>query len=249
MSNAGEEPTNVGEPLEEGAATVVAAPTSEDDPRKRTASERQEDEEHEEAANHDAAVPHDEDGAVGEEEDPAKKRQRTSRRGKNVPPPKKLNNEQWDSNFEKLIEYKREHGDCLVPKRYAADPKLGTWVETQRVQYKKLQRSATDVDTAVTPNKRLNAERLKKLESIGFAWSAKNMRKPKQTSPTLKKKSSSLSAADTASRAAARNRHNDVQWNEMYEKLVKYKEKHGDCLVPKKFEEDPKLGTWVETQR
>ena len=44
---------------------------------------------------------------------------------------KKVNNEQWDIMFERLKAYKAQHGDCLVPKRYVADPKLGTWVETQ----------------------------------------------------------------------------------------------------------------------
>lgn len=28
----------------------------------------------------------------------------------NPPPPKKLNNEQWDLMFERLVEYKRQHG-------------------------------------------------------------------------------------------------------------------------------------------
>jgi hypothetical protein len=45
--------------------------------------------------------------------------------------PKKVNNEQWDTMFDRLAVYKLENGDCLVPKRYAQDPKLGTWVETQ----------------------------------------------------------------------------------------------------------------------
>ena len=40
---------------------------------------------------------------------------------------KKVNNEQWDAMFKKLIEYKEVHGDCLVPKRYSSDPRLGTW--------------------------------------------------------------------------------------------------------------------------
>ena len=44
---------------------------------------------------------------------------------------KKVNNEQWEAMFARLIHYKGLHGDCLVPKRYANDPKLGTWVETQ----------------------------------------------------------------------------------------------------------------------
>ena len=35
----------------------------------------------------------------------------------------------------------------------------------------------------------------------------------------------------------------------MFERLKKYKEKHGDCLVPQKYEDDPELGRWVATQR
>jgi hypothetical protein len=31
--------------------------------------------------------------------------------------------------------------------------------------------------------------------------------------------------------------------------LVQYKEGHGDCLVPSRYEENLKLGKWVETQR
>lgn len=175
---------------------------------------------------------------------------------KSIPPPKKLNNEQWDAMFERLVEYKTEHGDCLVPKRYTADPKLGTWVETQRVQYKKLQAATAEQgdSSVVTPNKRLNAERLQRLQGIGFAWSAKNLRKPKPTSllpGQTPKRSKSLvgSAVDAAQKAASRQRLNDAQWTEMYDRLFKYKESHHDCLVPKKFEEDPKLATWVETQR
>lgn len=44
---------------------------------------------------------------------------------------KKVASEHWDSMFERLKAFKAQHGHCLVPKRYAADPKLGTWVETQ----------------------------------------------------------------------------------------------------------------------
>jgi hypothetical protein len=53
-------------------------------------------------------------------------------------------------------------------------------VETQRVQHKKLSRlydPSTGAETGVLPNKRLTAERLQKLEAIGFAWSAKVARR------------------------------------------------------------------------
>ena len=48
--------------------------------------------------------------------------------------------DQWDFMFAKLQEYKAKFGDCLVPKRYKENSKLGTWVDTQRVQFKKLKK-------------------------------------------------------------------------------------------------------------
>ena len=58
-----------------------------------------------------------------------------------------------------------------------------------------------------------------------------------------------LSSTNTALRAAARQRLNDAQWDDMYNRLKAYKEQFGNCLVPRKYEADPKLATWVETQR
>jgi hypothetical protein len=33
---------------------------------------------------------------------------------------------------------------------------------------------------------------------------------------------------------------------DMYHRLVQYKKEHGDCLVPRKYEKDPKLAIWCE---
>jgi len=162
----------------------------------------------------------------------------------------------------------RSHGDCLVPKRYTQDPKLGTWVETQRVQYKKLSRETE----GLTSNNRLNTERLHRLEGIGFCWSAKNLRKtkasttPLETLPVYSEAAAyikqdpepanheidfpdPLSPPPKPAAKQARQRLNDLQWNEMYQRLEDYKEKYGDTLVPKRFEYDTRLATWVETQR
>lgn len=38
-------------------------------------------------------------------------------------------------------------------------------------------------------------------------------------------------------------------WNAMFERLLIYKQRHGDCLVPHRYKDDPKLGRWVERQR
>jgi hypothetical protein len=41
---------------------------------------------------------------------------------------------------------------------------------------------------------------------------------------------------------------NNYKWFQMYDQLVKYKEKHGNCVVPKDYH-DKKFWFWVGTQR
>ena len=41
----------------------------------------------------------------------------------------------------------------------------------------------------------------------------------------------------------------DAKFKEMVNKLTAYKEQHGNCAVPVKYEEDPALGFWVKKQR
>ena len=70
---------------------------------------------------------------------------------------------EWDTKFNELVAYKDAHGgSCNVPNRYAENPQLGTWVDTQRTQYKKFQQ---DPSTS-----QMTQERIERLESIGFEW-------------------------------------------------------------------------------
>jgi Helicase associated domain len=41
----------------------------------------------------------------------------------------------------------------------------------------------------------------------------------------------------------------DAIWEDFYHRLVQFREWHGHTLVPRKYEADPKLSTWVEQQR
>jgi len=36
------------------------------------------------------------------------------------------------------------------------------------------------------------------------------------------------------------------KWEETFQRLVKFKEEHGHCLVPNRYPEDPQLGSWGE---
>ncbi|XGZ09555.1 Helicase associated domain protein [Peribacillus sp. RS7] len=61
----------------------------------------------------------------------------------------------WNERYQELVEYKKEHGDCKVIKRY---PVLGPWVQSQRKAYNE---------------GRMDKEKIKKLENIGFTWNEK----------------------------------------------------------------------------
>jgi len=112
-------------------------------------------------------------------------------------------NTEWDENCDRLVEYKEEHGSCMVPQRFKMEDgmKLGAWVNIQRSAYSK---------------GTLSKECKQRLKGLGFVWDSQN-----------------------------------AEWDENCGRLVKYKEEHGNCLVPWKFEmkDGMKLGHWVTTQR
>jgi len=39
------------------------------------------------------------------------------------------------------------------------------------------------------------------------------------------------------------------RWEIMFRLMCKYKEAHGNCLVPNRYKDLPQLGSWVSTQR
>ena len=67
----------------------------------------------------------------------------------------------WSARFEELKDYKKMYGDCLVPYNYPPNSALGTWVCTQRTQYR--------LHTDGRPSN-MSTERITALDSIGFQW-------------------------------------------------------------------------------
>jgi hypothetical protein len=76
-----------------------------------------------------------------------------------------------EAQLARLEDYKRKHGDCNVPQRCAEgsrlspreDLPLGSWVSNQRQGKKKLDRGE--------PSAGMTAERVARLDALGFAWS------------------------------------------------------------------------------
>jgi superfamily II DNA or RNA helicase len=61
----------------------------------------------------------------------------------------------WEDMFNALIEFKSVYGHCNVPQHWRENKRLGKWVNTQRTSCKR---------------GKLPADRLQKLNEIGFAW-------------------------------------------------------------------------------
>ena len=84
-----------------------------------------------------------------------------------------VGNVSWSERYEQLRAYKRAHGDCNVPEKYAKNRQLGRWVKWQR-QYHKIGK--------------LSDQRRELLEEMGLQWAigtGNNFRKDEQWSERL----------------------------------------------------------------
>jgi hypothetical protein len=63
----------------------------------------------------------------------------------------------WEKNFAKLLELQQRHGDCNAPLLTTADRELRIWAKLQRGNYQQ---------------GTLSAERVRRLEAVGFLWCA-----------------------------------------------------------------------------
>jgi hypothetical protein len=127
----------------------------------------------------------------------------------------------WEGSFARLAAYKDAHGHCSVPKGWAEDSRLGSWVSKQRARKKALDRGE--------PSQGMTAARVARLEALGFIWA--------------------LSREQISKRKGQAARTDEAAWEEKLERLAAYKQEHGDCSVPRGWAEDPPLGRWVGHQR
>jgi len=197
-----------------------------------------------------------------EDHQPERKKRKTNKRQRN-------NWNNWNIMFDKLVAYKDEHGDTEVPAKYKSDPKLGSWVSTQRQAHK---------------NGTLSPDCLQKLQSVGFVFNKKEKdwndmfdklvaykAKHRDTEVPAKYKSDPELGTWVSNQRQQYWKANhgtltddrvnrlieigfvfdkqEKDWNDMFDKLVAYKAKHRDTEVPAKYKSDPKLGSWVSNQR
>ncbi|OEU18147.1 hypothetical protein FRACYDRAFT_268870 [Fragilariopsis cylindrus CCMP1102] len=90
------------------------------------------------------------DDEIDDEEDPRKDNDAVCN-----PQKDNRNDEKWMRMFEKLVAYKNQHNNTMVPQKYKKDPKLGPWVSRLRRAYR---------------NDKLLPNRYALLNSIAFDW-------------------------------------------------------------------------------
>jgi hypothetical protein len=114
----------------------------------------------------------------------------------------------WEDRLEDLAKFKAKHGHCDVPFEYPEIPKLGQFVNNTRNQRR---------------DGKLSADRIAKLEALGFAWSSSKYR-----------------IGEDGMNAA---------WKSRFDELRHYKQTYGNCEVPSNWKENTPLANWVSAQR
>ena len=164
----------------------------------------------------------------------------------------------WEENFAALDSHMQKYGQSKV-----TDPKLQRWINKLREAYKK---------------EILPSDQIQRLNNIGFNWmpmdglweaqyakleefwqrnghSDARGRDDKNLASWVQEQRKDYKHKLSPDRIAKLNKigfvwdARDADWDEMFTLLLSYKQAHGDCNVPSAYLENPKLGSWVDTQR
>jgi hypothetical protein len=117
----------------------------------------------------------------------------------------------WEDRLAEVAAFKASHGHCEIPTTYPENPKLGRFVNAMRAQRNR---------------GTLSAERIAKLDAIGFAWASG--------------KKAGVKLGEQMVNEA---------WKVRFDELLAYKQRHGDCDVPAKWNQNERLANWVSMQR
>ena len=162
--------------------------------------------------------------------------------------------------FLALQEYKKAHGNCLVPQRWKENRTLAEWVSKQRMAYHRA---------------KLDINRIRRLEALGFNWDPVTNRWEEMfhqlvefkkehghtNVPERSGKYHQLSNWVRNQRAAKRYKRpimlerakrldeigfvwmlvEPMSWERMFAALVEFKKVHGHCNVPQKSREHKSL--------
>jgi len=173
----------------------------------------------------------------------------------------------WEPMIAALAAFKREHGHCSVPFTYAANPRLGVWLDGRRQAHKR---------------GKIPAERVAALEALGVEWGTKDAawwracgileayrdREGHCNVPYahdegvalgqwLEKQRRDRSRGRLRPARLARleaigvrwEQTKEIQWESQFQSLERFKADNGHCFVPRDYPGRPSLGGWLTNQR
>ena len=170
----------------------------------------------------------------------------------------------WEEQFERLLAYKERFGHCRVPRCWAEDCGLVSWVSRIRAEYKRGQ-MPRDLEN--------------RLRAVGFVWDIAEWRWEQQFAalkrykkrfghcrvPNTYKKNMPLAlwvgnirsrkdrlSPEQVARLDALGFHWDVfenLWERSFERLREGVEQNGGRILPKIWNSDRQMKTWVSEQR
>ena len=176
--------------------------------------------------------------------------------------------DQWEDGYKELAKFKKDHGHCMVPKRYKSQSgfQLGIWIGRQRHNLANL-----------------TQDKKQQLDELGFIWDAVTEKwergfsalkaykethgdcmVPQKFVPsdgyklnnwmTVQRRNKETMSADKRQKLEELGfiwNTYELQWEQGFRSLESYRNAHEDCLVPAKYVTDDgyKLGGWVSGQR
>uniref|UniRef100_A0A7S4RB56 Helicase-associated domain-containing protein n=1 Tax=Ditylum brightwellii TaxID=49249 RepID=A0A7S4RB56_9STRA len=157
---------------------------------------------------------------------------------------KKMRERIWNDMYGKLCSYRHKHGNCYIPNKYAKDQKLAYWVIRQRNELNKLCKAYDESRSQFPEDEEVT-------EVEGILYSSSGLVTVPDVGSLFPTKYMSL---DRIKRLVSigfewSGQIYEKRWNDMYERICRYKREHGHCHVPRQYAKDQKLASWVQLQR
>ena len=148
---------------------------------------------------------------------------------------------QWEAQFASLQQHHATAGNFLVTGEDDASRKLRRWISDQRTEYRALQAGETS---------KMTQEKIDRLTSIGFDFTGMNTNAGTEgvAFPTFAPDGSVITSPAAPAPSVRANYKPRKEWQDMYAKLLAYKEAHGTTIVPRDDKVNQELRLWMNEQ-
>uniref|UniRef100_A0A7S4SG68 Helicase-associated domain-containing protein n=1 Tax=Ditylum brightwellii TaxID=49249 RepID=A0A7S4SG68_9STRA len=184
----------------------------------------------------------------------------------------------WMTMYNELKKHKAKYGDCVVPRYFADNLRLASWVAEQRKQYRLRK---------INKPSNITVDRIRLLDELGFIWQAQSAAWNRHLNDLRSYKRENGDCLVPLNHARypqlglwvkeqrrhrslmIRGRHShmtkervqilesvgfcwdshEAAWWDKFQELQDYKEEFGDCMVPHRYAPNPQLSTWVHQQK